>query len=144
MPKSIDNLSLSISNPLINMELSKFAINFFEMYSRAKNNSFYYKDLVSFLSNIFLRISYANDLDSFEKIRLDIVNKNMVYVAASYILSIVKDKKIKKLFNCTENNIIDVLDEFIEIFELKIDENTFLEQSSKIKATLQILSLIHI
>ena len=139
MPKSIDNLSLSISNPLINMELSKFAINFFEMYSRAKNNSFYHKDLVSFLSNIFLRISYENDLDSFEKIRLDIVNKNMVYVASSYILSIVKDKKIKKLFNCTENNIIDVLHEFIETFELKIDENTFLEQSSKIKATLQII-----
>ena len=139
LPDSIDNLSLSISNPLINMRLTKFAINFFEMYSRKKNNSFYYKDILNFLSNVFLRTSHKKHIDSFEKIRLDIVNKNMVYVTSSYILSTFKDKKIKKLFDCSEDNIIDILYDCIETFELKIDENSFLEQSSKIKANLQII-----
>ena len=139
LPDSIDNLSLSISNPLINMRLTKFAINFFEMYSRAKNNSFYYKDFLNFLSSVLLRMSYEKHIDSFEKIGIDIVNKNMVYVASSYILSTFKDKKIKKLFDCSEDDIIDVLYDCIETFELKIDDNSFLEQSSKIKANLQII-----
>ncbi len=139
LPDSIDNLSLSISNPLINMRLTKFAINFFEMYSRAKNNSFYYKDFLNFLSSVLLRMSYEKHIDSFEKIGIDIVNKNMVYVASSYISSTFKDKKIKKLFDCSEDDIIDVLYDCIETFELKIDDNSFLEQSSKIKANLQII-----
>ena len=139
LPASIDNLSLSISNPLINMQLTKFAINFFEMYSRTKNSSFYYKDILNFFSNVFLRMSHKKHIVSFEKIRLEIVNKNMVYVTSSYILSYFKDKKIKKLFDCSEDNIIDILYDCIETFELKIDENSFLEQSSKIKANLQII-----
>ena len=139
MPASIDNLSLSISNPLINMELSKFSINFFDMYARAKSKSFYYKDVLVLLSNSFLRTVNEKELKIFETIRQDIVDKNMVYVSSNYILSKLKNKETKKLFNCSEDNIINVLNECIEIFELKIKENTFLEQSSKIKSILQII-----
>ena len=123
---------MSISNSVTNMQLSKFASNFFEMYSRLKNKSFYYKDVLNLLSDRFLRKSNEKLIESFEKIKSDIVRKNMVYVNSSYITDVINDKKINKLFNSTELNILDVLNDCIYIFEQKIKENSFLEQSSKI------------
>ena len=139
LPESIKNLSMSISNSVTNMQLSKFASNFFEMYSRLKNKSFYYKDVLNLLSDRFLRKSNEKLIESFEKIKSNIVHKNMVYVNSSYITELINDKKINKLFNCSELNILDVLNDCICVFELKIKENSFLEQSSKIKSTLQII-----
>tara|TARA_B100000579_G_C22809458_1_gene844376 strand:+ start:109 stop:1797 length:1689 start_codon:yes stop_codon:yes gene_type:complete len=121
------------------MQLSKFASNFFEMYGRLKNKSFYYKDVLNLLSDRFLRKSNEKLIESFEKIKSNIVHKNMVYVNSSYITELINDKKINKLFNCTELNILDVLNDCICIFELNIKENSFLDQSSKIKSTLQII-----
>ena len=139
LPESIKNLSMSISSSVTNMQLTKFASNFFEMYSRLKNKSFYYKDVLNLLSDRFLRKSNEKLIESFEKIKSDIVRKNMVYVNSSYITELINDKKINKLFNSTELNILDVLNDCICVFELKIKENSFLEQSSKIKSTLQII-----
>ena len=121
------------------MQLSKFASNFFEMYGRLKNKSFYYKDVLNLLSDRFLRKSNEKLIESFEKIKSNIVRKNIVYVNSSYITELINDKKISKLFNCTELNILDVLNDCICVFELNIKENSFLEQSSKIKSTLQII-----
>ena len=139
LPESIKNLSMSISSSVTNMQLSKFASNFFEMYGRLKNKSFYYKDVLNLLSDRFLRKSNEKLIESFEKIKSNIVRKNMVYVNSSYITELINDKKINKLFNCTELNILDVLNDCICVFELNIKENSFLEQSSKIKSTLQII-----
>ena len=77
------------------MELSKFSINFFDMYARAKSKSFYYKDVLVLLSNSFLRTVNEKELKIFETIRQDIVDKNMVYVSSSYILSKLKNKETK-------------------------------------------------
>ena len=139
LPESIKNLSMSISNSVTNMQLSIFASNFFEMYGRLKNKSFYYKDVLNLLSDRFLRKSNKKLIESFEKIKSNIVRQNMVYVNSSYITELINDKKTNKLFNCTELDILDVLNDCICVFELNIKENSFLEQSSKIKATLQII-----
>ena len=139
LPESIKNLSMSISNSVTNMQLSIFASNFFEMYGRLKNKSFYYKDVLNLLSDRFLRKSNEKLIESFEKIKSNIVRQNMVYVNSSYITELINDKKTNKLFNCTELDILDVLNDCICVFELNIKENSFLEQSSKIKATLQII-----
>tara|TARA_B100001540_G_C15806649_1_gene642388 strand:- start:81 stop:2756 length:2676 start_codon:yes stop_codon:yes gene_type:complete len=139
LPESIVNLSISISNPVINMQLSKFAINFFEMYSRKKSNSFYYKDILNTLSSNYLLKSRKNLSNLYESIKSDIVNKNMVYVNSKYLLKELNNDIAKNLFNCTELNILDTLKDYIDIFETNINESTFLEQSSKIKTTLQII-----
>ena len=109
------------------------------MYGRLKNKSFYYKDVLNLLSDRFLRKSNEKLIESFEKIKSNIVRQNMVYVNSSYITELINDKKTNKLFNCTELDILDVLNDCICVFELNIKENSFLEQSSKIKATLQII-----
>tara|TARA_B100000678_G_scaffold107118_1_gene89915 strand:- start:106 stop:2835 length:2730 start_codon:yes stop_codon:yes gene_type:complete len=137
MPKSIKKLNLSISSPLVNMQLSKFAINFFEMYSRQKNKSFYHKDILNLLSSNFLYKSDKNHFEAFQDINSAVIKKNMVYVSASFISGVIKDKKIKKIFNCSESNILDVFVELIDLFETKIQDDTFLEQSSKIKSIIQ-------
>ena len=75
LPKSIEKLSISISNSVINMQLSKFATNFFEMYSRKKSNSFYYKDILNTLSNSYLLRSNPTKTDLYESIKSEIINK---------------------------------------------------------------------
>ncbi len=127
LPKLIKKLNLSISSPLVNMQLSKFAINFFEMYSRQKNKSFYHKDILNLLSSNFLYKSDKNHFEAFQDINSAVIKKNMVYVSASFISGVIKDKKIKKIFNCSESNILDVFVELIDLFETKIQDDTFLE-----------------
>ena len=140
IPESIKDLSISVSNSIINMQLSKFAINFFEMYSRQKSKSFYYKDVLNLLSSNFLcRSNTKQNQQSFESIKSDMINKNMVYVSSKYLLAKLEGDETKKLFSCTEFNILDNLNDCIENFELNIKENGFIEQSSKIKSILQII-----
>ena len=139
LPESIKNLSISISNSVINMQLSKFATNFFEMYSRKKSNSFYYKDILNTLSNSYLLRSNPTKTDLYESIKSDIINKNMVYVSSKYLIEVLNNDVAKKLFNCTELTILDTLYDYIDIFESNINESVFIEQTTKIKNTLQII-----
>ncbi len=139
LPESIEKLSISISNSVINMQLSKFATNFFEMYSRKKSNSFYYKDILNTLSNSYLLRSNPTKTDLYESIKSNIINKNMVYVSSKYLQEILNNDVSQKLFNCTELTILDTLYDYIDIFESNINESVFIEQTTKIKNTLQII-----
>ena len=139
LPETIKNLSVSISNSVINMPLSKFATNFFEMYSRKKSNSFYYKDILNTLSNSYLLRSNPAKTDLYESIKSEIINKNMVYVSSKYLIEVLNNDVSKKLFNCTEHTILDTLYDYIDIFESNIKESVFIEQTTKIKNTLQII-----
>ncbi len=139
LPGSIKNLSISISNSIIKMQLPKFATNFFEMYSRKKSNSFYYKDILNTLSNSYLLRSNPAKTDLYESIKSEIINKNMVYVSSKYLIEVLNNDVSKKLFNCTEHTILDTLYDYIGIFESNINESVFIEQATKIKNTLQII-----
>ena len=121
------------------MQLPKFATNFFEMYSRKKSNSFYYKDILNTLSNSYLLRSNPAKTDLYESIKSEIINKNMVYVSSKYLIEVLNNDVSKKLFNCTEHTILDTLYDYIGIFESNINESVFIEQTTKIKNTLQII-----
>ncbi len=138
IPKSVGDLSISISNSLSNMQLVKFAINFLEMYSRKKSNSFYYKDVLNLLSSTYL-IRSNKQSKLYYEVKQEIVNKNMVYVSLKFLQSKLKENLANEIFSCTESNVLDTLNDYINIFESNIKENIFLEQSFKLKAILQII-----
>ena len=95
------------------IEESKFINNIYiaDGHHRIASSSIYQKSKTNqLLSNYFLSFLIdQKELKIFETIRQDIVVKNMVYVSSSYILSKLKNKETKKLFNCSEDNIINVL-----------------------------------
>jgi len=138
IPKSVGDLSISISNSLSNMQLVKFTINFLEMYSRKKSNSFYYKDILNLLTSTYL-IRSNKQSKLYYEVKQEIVNKNMVYVSLKFLQSKLKGNLANEIFSCTESNVLDKLSNYINIFESNIKENIFLEQSFKLKAILQII-----
>ena len=142
IPNKIKDLSMSISNSLLNMPLAKFSINFLEMYSRTNKGSFYYKDILNFISSSYFNSSFKNHSKTVDLIKSEFVNKNMVYISQKKIIELLaktKNNKIITFFKCSESTIIDIIIECIDLFESNINENSFLEQSSKIKSTLLII-----
>ena len=138
----IKDLSMSISNSLLNMPLTKFCINILEMYSRASKGSFYYKDVINIISSGYFNRSFENHSKSVEFVKSEIINKNIVYITQKNLLELLKTSKnqnLKDLFGCSESNIIDNIINCLDLFESNIDENSFLEQSSKIKSILLII-----
>ena len=77
--------------------------------------------------------------DLYESIKSEIINKNVVYVSSKYLIEVLNNDVAKKLFNCTEHTILDALYDYIDIFESNIKESVFIEQTTKIKNTLQII-----
>tara|TARA_B100001173_G_scaffold131223_1_gene113822 strand:+ start:1481 stop:4171 length:2691 start_codon:yes stop_codon:yes gene_type:complete len=143
IPFSIKDLSMSISNPLLNMPLTKFCVNILEMYSRGRKGSFYYKDVINVISNSYFNRSLENHSKSVDFVKSEIINKNIVYISQKNLLQLLKTSKnqnLKDLFSCSESNIIDNIINCLDLFESNIHENSFLEQASKIKSTLLIIN----
>ena len=135
----LDDISVSISNPVKQMSLSKFVINFFEMYNRVNYKKFYYKDVINIFSSYFFKKSIKNHSSIANKLRDEIIKGNMIYVSYDFISEKTESDVILDLFKCTESNIIDAIHNAIDLFDENILDQSYIEVSNKIKSTISII-----
>ena len=135
----LDNISVSISTPIKQMSLTKFVINFFEMYNRVNYKKFYYKDVINILSSYFFKKSIKNHSLIANQLRDEIIKSNMIYVSYDFISEKTKSDVILDLFKCTESNILDSILNAINLFDENILDQSYIELSNKIKSTISII-----
>ena len=140
IPKNIPEVNVSMSVSLIDLELPELTLSFLNVYVSLKSNRFYHKDIINLLSNNLFLLIFKNQERKINSFKSIISEKNMIYIPKDYIINYFNSNKIiQKVFDSSENKILNTLQELIDLYEKTENLKRSLEQSNKIKQIILII-----
>ena len=124
LPENIDAANVTMEFPYTYTILHNLVSDIFALHTNKKNDSYYFKDIINVVSNVFIQHIIDNP-ESIKNIRNSISKENNLYVSYTGIAKANKDlEKIKFLFSDEAANVkvfLDTLEQLVKsISQLEI------------------------
>ena len=140
IPKNISELNVSMSVPLIDLELPELTLSLFNLYVNFKSNRFYHKDVLNIISNNLFTLIFKEEKKAFNNLKATVNQKNMIYISKEYLKKTFESNRIiKKLFHLDEESILNSLEDLVELYTKTENRKLSLEQANKIKQIILII-----
>ena len=140
IPKNISDINVSMSIPLIDLELPELTLSFLNLYVNSKSNRFYHKDIINVLSNNLFLLIFKDQTEAISNLKSAVFERNMIYVPKKELKNSFSSNKVaQKLFDLNENTILNSLEEIVELYIKTDNDKLSLEQANKTKQIILII-----
>ena len=140
IPNNVPGLNVSMSIPLVDLDLSGLTISVFNLYVNSKSNSFYHKDILNIISNNLFNLIFSQERKMLNEVKVSVNLNNMIYVSKKFLKKSFKSNKvITKLFDLNHESILYYIEELVDLYIKTENSKLSIEQANKIKQIILII-----
>ena len=140
IPNNVPGLNVSMSIPLVDLDLSGLTISIFNLYVNSKSNSFYHKDILNIISNNLFNLIFSQERKMLNEVKVSVNLNNMIYVSKKFLKKSFKSNKvITKLFDLNHESILYYIEELVDLYIKTENSKLSIEQANKIKQIILII-----
>ena len=140
IPNNVPELNVSMSIPLVDLDLSGLTISIFNLYVNSKSNRFYHKDILNIISNNLFNLIFSQESKMLNEVKVSVIQNNMIYVSKKFLKKTFKSNKvITKLFDLNHESILYYIEELVDLYIKTENSKLSIEQANKIKQIILII-----